>query len=242
MLPRFLAPGIDANSVQVELPADEAHHLTRVLRLSAGDEVIVFDGRGLELRGRVVSVGGKVTVASLVRAEPLPLPRVAITVVQSVIRAEAMDDVIRNCTMIGVSAIQPVVSERTSVKSSMLPKASARWHRIALASAKQCGRAALPEIRPVMQFADWLPSARGASAFLLVEPSALHAEVVRLRDLAESGETAASVIAGPEGGWTDAERDAALAAGCRALTLGPLTLRADMAPVIAAAALIALWQ
>ena len=62
MLPRFYAPDLDAGSRRVQLPSDEARHLSRVLRLSAGDEVAVFDGKGNEFRA-VIDAAGRDAVA-----------------------------------------------------------------------------------------------------------------------------------------------------------------------------------
>src|ERR671914_1168368 len=111
MLPRFLVPDLDSRRPDAALPRDEAHHLTRVLRLKVGDDIAVFDGRGHEFHARVASASREaVTVTLLEPVIASGLPSVALTLVQSVLKAEAMDDVIRDCTMVGVQTIQPVVS------------------------------------------------------------------------------------------------------------------------------------
>src|SRR5688572_16178803 len=102
MLPRFYAPDLDPERASVTLPADEARHLTRVLRLGAGAEVSVFDGRGLEFRA-VVEVAVRDTV-SLRLLEPLPAPAsppVQMIVVQAVLKGSSMDDAVRDATMMG---------------------------------------------------------------------------------------------------------------------------------------------
>ena len=150
MRPRFHVPGVTATSTSVELPEDEAEHLVRVLRLGVGDEVEVFDGRGGLWRAEVVQAGKK---SAAIRAlEPLPAAReleVQLTLVASVLKGDKMDDVVRDAVMLGVAAIQPVVSERAETSMAAMARSGrvARWQRIAVSSAKQCaarGSAAHP--------------------------------------------------------------------------------------------------
>ena len=244
MLPRFLVPALDAGESIVSLPEDEAHHLHRVLRLQVGDDVIVFDGRGTDFTARVASVGRRAATVQLVRAlPPSPAPAVALTLVQAVLKPDAMDAVVRDCAMVGVDAIQPVVSRRTAVKASMVLKGGPRWERVALAAAKQSGRSTLPAIAAPVALEAWLRRAHDAPVFLLLEPSAALPGIVRVRQLAQRAPPLrASLLVGPEGGWTADERDLAIAEGCIPLSLGRLTLRAEAVPLAAAAALLAVWD
>jgi 16S rRNA (uracil1498-N3)-methyltransferase len=244
MLPRFLVPALDPGSREAALPPEEAHHLTRVLRLKAGDDVLVFDGRGQEFVARVAAAArGAVTVTLLQRVVATAQPAVSLTLVQSVLKGDAMDQVIRDCTMVGVDGVQPIVSARTTVKTALMSKAAERWRRIALASAKQCGRATLPEIDEAIAFETWLADRAVTDTFILLEPSAAPPGAVTVRHLAQHPAPArATLVVGPEGGWTEEERDRALQAGCTPLTLGRMTLRANAVPLAAAAALLAVWE
>jgi 16S rRNA (uracil1498-N3)-methyltransferase len=242
-LPRFYAPDLDPESGSARLGPEEAHHLTRVLRLVAGDLVTVFNGRGVEWRGRVNSASREAVTLSLLEPVAARMPQVVITLAQAVIKGEAMEDVVRDSTMIGVAAIQPVISERTTVKRRALAVARDRWRRIALASAKQCGTARVPEILEPMRFDQWLPSRVPEHSYLLIEPGTSPTEVTTVRQLAlVPAPSSALLLVGPEGGWTESERDAAIAAGAVPLSLGPLTLRANAVALAAGAALIAVWQ
>ena len=243
MLPRFYAPDLDPESGSARLSPDEAHHLTRVLRLVSGDIVTVFNGRGVEWRARVGRASREAVTLHLLDPLVARLPRVAITLVQAVIKGDAMEDVVRDCTMIGVAAIQPVISERTTVKRRVLAAAYERWRRIALSSAKQCGTARLPDIFEPTRFADWLPAHLPAQSYLLVEPGAPGPDVTTVRQLAHvPAPSSALLVVGPEGGWTESERDAAITAGALPLSLGPLTLRANAVALAAGAALVAIWN
>ena len=111
---RFFAPGLDAGDEIVTLPRDEAEHLRRVLRLGVGDPVAVFDGRGHEFLARVASVVRRdVRLQIQSRVEPPPEPTVALTLAQAVLKGDKMDDVVRDGVMLGVAAIQPIVTKRT---------------------------------------------------------------------------------------------------------------------------------
>lgn len=243
MLPRFYDPDLDPESGSARLSPDEAHHLTRVLRLVAGDMVTVFNGRGVEWRARVDRASREAVTLTLLEPVAARMPAVAITLAQAILKGEAMEDVVRDCTMIGVAGIQPVLSERTTVKRRTLAVAHDRWRRIALASVKQCGTARLPEILRPTQFDQWLPSPLPAHSYLLIEPGTSLPEVTTVRQLALSpAPPSALLLVGPEGGWTESERDAAITAGAIPLSLGPLTLRASTVALAAGAALIAVWE
>src|SRR5215218_3721047 len=147
---RFYAPALDPGDEITTLPRDEAEHLTRVLRLGVGDTVSLFDGRGREFLGKVsTALRREVRVQVLARREPARESRVPVTLVQAVLKGDKMDDVVRDAVMLGVTAIQPVVTRRaeTTVAALLRGARVARWERVALASVKQSGRAVVPEIR-----------------------------------------------------------------------------------------------
>jgi 16S rRNA (uracil1498-N3)-methyltransferase len=243
MLPRFYAPDLDRAASVVTLPADEARHLTRVLRMKAGDELTVFDGRGAEFRA-VVDVAVRETVAvRLVESVPPPAPLpFEITVVQAILKGASMDDAVRDATMMGAAAIHPVLSEHTDVKAAFVkrPETVERWRRVALAAVKQSRRATLAEVHATVSFDAWLRTARQTMTLLFVEPS-VNVKARPLKEVMDQqSATRVAVLLGPEGGWAADEVEAALASGCVAVTLGPLTLRAESMPVAALAALHAL--
>jgi 16S rRNA (uracil1498-N3)-methyltransferase len=243
MRPRFFVPDLDPGQDRAVLSREEAHHLTRVLRLGAGDEVGVFDGQGREFRGRVSSTTrGAVTISLLEPLAATAPPPVALTLVQAILKTDAMDQVVRDVTMTGVQAIQPVISGRTTVKIARLSKGLDRWRRIALASAKQCGRSTLPTLKEPVPFTNWLDGRGTDPAFLLTEPSLASGAVTVRQLVAKPIPPAASIVAGPEGGWTPEEYASALERGCVPLTLGGLTLRAEAAPLAAVAVLLGIWS
>ncbi len=243
---RFFAPALDPGDTFVTLPREEGEHLTRVLRLGPGDLVGVFDGRGTEFLGRVEGGRRDVRVQLVERRAPAPELPVGITLVQAVLKADKMDDVVRDAAMLGAAAIQPLVTTRaeTSVGALMRQQRTDRWTRVALASVKQSGRAVLPDVRLPLSFESWLEEPRAALTLMLVEPAAgAPGDAPGFETLdREPVPQDAEVMIGPEGGWTDAECAAARARGIRPVTLGGRTLRADRAAIAALSILTFIWD
>lgn len=243
MRPRFYAPGLDPSAERVALPAEEAEHLARVLRLGAGAEVDVIDGRGGLWRAQVIEAGKRSAVVQLIeRGQPAAESRVPITLVMSVLKADKMDDVVRDAVMLGVTAIQPVISERAEIRMATLVKSErvARWQRIAVSSAKQCGRAVVPAIHDAVPVDWYWTEPADAARLMCVEPSAKLDQLASVRDVPRP--YAAHLIIGPEGGWTVPEVAAAHASGVILMSLGGRTLRADAVPIVALTALLTTWS
>jgi 16S rRNA (uracil1498-N3)-methyltransferase len=243
-LPRFLASDLDPASGSASLSPDETHHLTHVMRLRFGDEIAVFDGDGREYRARVERVSREGAHLLLVEElEAAPEPGVRLTLAQAVLKGDRMDDVVRDAAMMGVAAVEPVLSEHTIVRPAALEdgRAADRWRRVAIASVKQCRRAVLPIIGAGTPFMDWIAEDESPMRILLVEPRAAVSPLTSraLRD--EPPPRAATLLVGPEGGWSAAEVERATAAGWIPLTLGGRTFRADAAPIIAISVLQAFW-
>ena len=240
---RFYAPG-SARGRTVALPEEEAQHLSRVLRLKAGAPVIVFDGRGREFDA-VVEKAGKSEVLVNVGSSRTVTEReltVSLTLAQAVLKGDKMDDVVRDAVMMGVAAIQPMVTARSEVTLAALQRGRKRerWQRVAIASAKQCGRAVVPEIIEPVAFDELVEPGSIGTAFTFVEP----AVAWKAKSLAAFEQTMAAEAAlfiGPEGGWTPEEIDQAEAV-THLVTLGRLTFRADVMAIVALSAVLTLWK
>lgn len=222
------------------LPRSEAHHLARVLRLAAGELIVLFDGRGHEWLARVAETGrATVAVDVLEPRTPVPEPPVPVTLGLAVLKGDQMDSAIRDATMAGAAAIAPFVSAHVAVaERAWRARSLERWERVAIASAKQCARAVVPVIRPVVRLDDLLAGPPAGLRVLCVEP----AQATRVpQGTPLSRPVEALVCVGPEGGWTGEELMLAERAGCEMLTLGPRTLRADAAPLVVLSVLWAWW-
>ena len=244
---RFYAPDANAPGDLVTLPRDEAEHLTRVLRLKAGDVLRIFNGRGAEFDSIVEQAGKRGVHVRLGRAaKPAPEPRVAITLAQAVLKGDKMDDVLRDATMMGVAEVQPIITARTEVTRASIARGrrQQRWERVAISSVKQCGRATIPRIREAVTF-DELIEGLGKMllplpGLMLVEPSAAN-ETTPASELDLSPQRSATVLIGPEGGWTPAEIERG-ASVCRLITVGGRTLRADAMCLVSLSAFFTMWR
>ena len=251
--PRILVPAIGPSDRVVTLPDGEAHHIARVLRAAVGDEVSMFDGRGREWIGRVSSVGsGPVVVDVLHETTPAAEPHVRLTLAIGLLKGEQMDTVVRDATMLGVSRIAPLVTAHVSVPSRAWKSTTVieRWRRVAIASSKQCGRAVVPEILPVVRFADFAQPAQAVAAEGPMRESILMCVEPKLAssapDRTAAGEkiarpVAATILVGPEGGWSEEEIEQARAIGAALIHLGPRTLRAETVPTVVLTALWTAW-
>lgn len=244
---RFHLPGATARAV-LALPEEEAAHAVRVLRVEPGDAVRVFDGAGHEFTAVVRTISkGRVEVELGPAVEPpsveMPL---GVTLVMAALKGDHMDGVIRDATMLGVSRIVPVVTARTETSVAALERGNRpeRWRRVAVASAKQCGRAVVPGIAGPVDLAGLLAAWRrepGAETRVAcVEPGA-GAAVATVHDVARPATGRAAILVGPEGGWEPAEL-AALLEQARGIVLGARTLRAEAAPIVALVSLLTAWR
>lgn len=247
MRARFYAPNAESAGDVIDLPRDEAEHLTRVLRIGVGAAVGIFNGRGREFDAIVEQAtksGVRVRVGDA-QAPAAAESRVAVTLAQAVLKADKMDDVVRDAVMMGVAAVLPVVTTRSETTLAAVARGRRveRWQRISVASAKQCGRATVPPILDPQEFAE-VPGALGglalpAPGLMFVEPSAA-ASAITLGELDSTPPHETTVLVGPEGGWTPQETEQASHV-CRLVTLGGRTLRADAMAVVALTALYTRW-
>jgi 16S rRNA (uracil1498-N3)-methyltransferase len=215
-----------------------AHHATDVLRLRAGEAVILFDGHGGEYEARIlVAARERVEAEVGARREVERESPLRVTLVQAVSTGERMDLTVQKAVELGVAAIQPVLTEKTVVRLDAARAAAKaqHWRRIVIAACEQCGRNRLPDVLPVTPLTDYCRSSPPGTR-LLLSPGAdrgLRAASARLE-----GEVV--VAAGPEAGFSADEEALLVAAGFEPVRLGPRVLRTETAALAALAALNAL--
>ena len=220
------------------LPEDAAHHAVHVLRLRAGEEVTLFNGRGGEYAARIASIERlRVTLdvlahRALERESPL-----AVTLVQGVSSSEKMDFTVQKATELGVAALQPVIAARSAgrIAGERAAQKRAHWQRVAIAACEQCGRNRVPQVLPPLPLAEYCRTA-GAADGLLLSPEAQ----LGLREAAARLKGAVALAAGPESGFSAAEEAMLQEAGFVPVRLGPRVLRTETAALAALAALNAL--
>jgi 16S rRNA (uracil1498-N3)-methyltransferase len=214
---------------RVTFDAGESHHLTRVLRLRAGDTIVATDGAGRDFTVRLERLGEPVTGTVLAEAAGVPASPLAITLVQGVPKGDRMELIVRAATELGVARVQPALCERTIVRlePARWRERTRRWQRVAREAAKQSGRAVIPEVEPPRPLADCLASGGSTDLGLCCWEGG---GVPLARCLQGPGSPrSALVVVGPEGGLAPSEAEAARARGLTIVSLGPRVLRTETA-------------
>lgn len=221
----------------VELDDAAGHYLRTVLRLKQDQEIVLFNGRGGEYRCRLEEVSRKrvsVAVEQFIdRSVESPL---AINLGLGISRGDRMDWAVQKAVELGVASLTPLISERCVIKfdGDKKQQRQQHWQSIIQHAAEQSGRTRLPELNPPLGLAEWVDGQRGLKLFL--DPYAEQA----LSELNPGGE-GVTLMSGPEGGFSDQEREYAKAAGFIPVRMGGRILRTETAVLAALAAVQTLW-
>ena len=217
----------------ITLRGDLAHRLARVLRLSVGTHIELFDGFGQVWTGILVAVSGSaVEIALSEAAQHIPLEP-PVVLLAGLIRPNRFEWLLEKATELGATTIQPVLCERGAVRPAEIGAARLdRWRRITIEAAEQCGRVTVPELGPPLTLMEALVAAP-RPLFVAAEPA--HGAAPSLVGAAQPGTGAVSILTGPEGGLTPNELVMAVAAGGSPVSLGRLVLRAETAAIAALA-------
>ncbi len=221
-----------------ELHGEEAHHLTRVLRVQPGQQYEVSDNRSVYLAEIVDARPGHVLFRILQAIDSPSLP-LRLTLCVALIKFDRFEWMVEKATELGVERIVPVESARSEKGlAEAARKRRQRWSRIAHEAGQQSRRVMVPEILEPIALDACFEQAADYRYFLDEVESA------PLRQLFPAERTPSdrvSLLCGPEGGWTDAERTGAVARGWQRAYLGPTILRAETAAIAATAVSIHAW-
>jgi len=237
-VPEPLSPG-----ALVTLPPSATVHVTRVLRLTSGAALTLFDGRGGEYDAQLLEVGRRGVQARVGEHHAIERESAArLTLLQCLARAERMDWIVQKASELGVAAIVPVAGRRSVMQldAAAHERRLAHWRAVAISACEQCGRNRVPLIHPLRDLDDACSEADPASLRLLLDPDAAVSLPAALPPLASLPAAAAArsvtLLVGPEGGLTAQESHAARQRGFCPCRLGPRILRAETAPIAALAA------
>ncbi len=231
---RFFVDGVRRGEAAIE--GEEAEHLTRVLRAETGQRYEICDGARLYV-AEIVEARKRSVRFRVIEELPVEEPAVRVTLYMSLIKFDRFEFVVEKATELGVSAIIPVRTDRTEKGLELaVGKRVERWSKIARAAAQQSRRVSAPEIAAPMDIR-LAARAEAERRYYLEEipgsPGLLSTLHKSVRSIA--------IMVGPEGGWTDREREGLVASGWTAVSLGPNVLRAETA-AIAALAVISAWS
>lgn len=222
---------------QLELDEENGHYVRTVLRLKKEAEIILFNGRGGEYLCTVIEVTRKAVMISinkwLDRSVESPL---LVTLGLGISRGDRMDLSVQKAVELGVNFITPLLTERCVVqfKGEKKPQRLLHWQKIVQHAAEQSGRTTLPDLIEIEHLQQWVDKQQGLKVFL--DP---YAELT-LADITPI-DNQVTLLTGPEGGFSNQERDIAKAAGFIPVRMGSRILRTETASLAALAAVQMLW-
>ena len=220
------------------LAEEAAHHIATVLRMKTGEALVLFNGSGGSYRAVISRMEKRCVEVTTGVHEPddreSPL---AITLAQAVMRGQHMDYALQKAVELGVQHIVPLLCLHGNVKLGDEQKQHRHehWRRIIISACEQCGRNRIPLLSPPLRFTDWVGTDPNELK-LILHPG----DGVRLASLRSVSNTM-TLLAGPEGGFSDDEIAGAQRHGYQSITLGPRVLRAESAALVAISICQALW-
>ncbi|HHY5214919.1 TPA: 16S rRNA (uracil(1498)-N(3))-methyltransferase [Neisseria meningitidis] len=237
-MPRFYLPENLSVGQTVALPDNIVRHLN-VLRVRPNENITLFDGKGKAHAARLSFLEKRRAEAEILHEDTTDNESsLNIMLIQSISSGDRMDFTLQKSVELGVTAIQPVISERCIVRldGERAAKRLARWQEIVISACEQSGRNTVPPVLPIIGYREALDKMPSESTKLIMS-------INRARKLGDIRQPSGAIVfmVGPEGGWTEQEEQQAFDAGFQAVTLGKRILRTETAPLAALAAMQTLW-
>lgn len=224
-----------------EITGERAWHLARVLRAQPGQVYELSDNQRVYL-GRVELATKDRVLFQLLAPLPAELPPLRLTLLLALIKFDRFEWALEKVTELGVERVVPIITSRSEKGLELgARKRLARWERIALEAAQQARRSFLPRILPPTSLEQALYTGEAYRYRLEELPGTPHLLAVLPPDRLRRPEDQVAILVGPEGGWTDRERELATGQGWQAASLGPFILRAETAAMAAVALLSGAW-
>lgn len=234
-IPRIYHPELLTDIKYCQLTDEASHHVGRVLRMQAGEQLELFDGSNHVYQAVITQASKKAIEVNIInsvltdRESPL-----SIHLGQVISRGERMEFTIQKSVELGVKVITPLWSERCGVKldAERMDKKIQQWQKIAISACEQCGRNVIPEIRPMMKLQDWCAEQDG-SLKLNLHPRAKYS----IRTLPTIPTEGVRLLIGSEGGLSPQEIAQTEKQGFTEVLLGKRVLRTETAALTAITAL-----
>jgi len=245
----FVEPENIGTNLIIMNNSDDLHHMMKVLRLKEGDEVDISDGVRWEYRACIESLNREEAELKILDKQAFASePSVEVTLFQGIPKQGKMETIIQKCVELGVYEIVPVFMDRTVVVDrGNFGKKIQRWNRVSAEAVKQCRRGIVPQVAEPVKTEELLRDRTGSGTpdlfgdFDLVlfpyenEKGTTIKEVLRAATAADSRPKRIAVMIGPEGGFSDEEANAIVAAGGKSVSLGKTILRTETAGMTALA-------
>ena len=249
-MPRFFVPSEDITNTSITVRGNDAHHISRALRMAVGDRITLCDSRGCEYDCVLKTFAEGQVVADIVSVRQQDTePPYRLVLYQALPKGDKLDTVIQKSVECGVSRIVPFESERcvVRVKPEAEEKKRERRQRIALEAAKQCGRGVLPEVTATLGFEAMLQDAANADLVLFCYEGSTVSPLPAILEMAgpmldpargEKRRPEIAIFGGSEGGLSPEEAASAREAGFAMTGLGKRILRCETAPLCALSAVM----
>ena len=229
---RIFVPGLDRAAKTVTVTGKDSVHIASALRMRPGESLIICDGDGKDAVCVIKSASAEKTECEIVEIRPSPaeLP-VKTFIYQSLPKGDKFEFIIQKTTELGVTGIIPVLSDRCISRpdARSFEKKLTRYKDICREAAQQCGRGYIPIISPLVEFKDAVASLPEAAAGVFCYEKEKDVSLRFVLSSAQCGEL--HVFIGPEGGFSESEKELADKAGLRSVTFGERILRCETAPV-----------
>ena len=226
----------------VELPEGAYRHLVVVLRRIRGDTVVLFNGRGGEYRVQLEAVARRSVTARVLEFQDVSREsKLDVTLGQAVSKGDRMEYTIQKAVELGVTAIQPLITDHVVVRldAERWERKREHWQSVAVSACEQSGRTRIPAIAPILDLRDWINTAPSDALKLVLAPE----NPTRTLSPPPRHDTGQPIfmLVGPEGGLSELEIKLADISGFRPLTLGPRILRTETAGMVALSVVQSLW-
>lgn len=235
-MPRFFCT--DIREPYIHITGDDAHHIGRVLRLRAGDPLVVCDGNGTDYRATIENISSQEVRLIITDSAPTQSePSLKITLYQGLPKGDKMDWIIQKTVELGVCRIVPVITERSIARpdAAKAMKKQERWQKIAAEAAGQSGRGLIPIVEAPISWQQLCDRVHFKQTLVFYERGG-----APLSSLVGSVGQELGIIIGPEGGFSDQEICNLTAIGVQTATLGPRILRCETAPIAALSVILSL--
>lgn len=230
-MPRFFVSKDSIADNVATITGKDAYHIARSLRMAVGDEIYVSDGEGSEYLAKLSKIRDEECTADIIEEhQSLAEPKMNVTLYMAYPKGDKLEVVVQKAVELGATRIVPFESSRCikRPKEDKIAKHGARLSKIAEEAAKQCGRAIVPEVSFPLSFKEMLRDVESSDLKLICYEKESDLSLKAL--LSQNTPSSIAVIVGSEGGFSADEVEAAINAGCHAVTLGKRILRCETAP------------
>ena len=224
-MPKFFTKTDYISQNELKITGEDVSHISKVLRMSVGESIVVCDGNGNDYDAEITSITKTEVVARVIRSYVCDAePSVSVTLYQALPKQGKMEYIIQKTTELGVMKIVPVYTKRCVVKPS---DKGDRWSKVALSAAKQCGRGVVPEVAKTISYDEAVREMQGYDCSIMPYECEQHN---KLKEVLNSKKyKTVSILIGPEGGFDLSEVERAVSAGIKTVTLGKRILRTETA-------------